>query len=89
MSGIFVESPTIARSNVVFAHNLAGEPSKVEWRFGDAVVGLDNTIEGELHVFDIFGNPYRAEGMRVLVEWEEGLLVDGSDEGIANQAQDN
>ncbi|MGE3279122.1 MAG: S-layer homology domain-containing protein [Candidatus Altimarinota bacterium] len=81
VSELWVGSDVVAPSTKLYVNTVSGVPAKVLWDFGDAVVGLDRMIEGTLMVQDAFGNPYRAEGLRLELVWDEDLTVNGQTGG--------
>jgi hypothetical protein len=84
VSGLRVLSDTIAPSDYVSLHAIAGPVTELRWDFGDQIVGLDNEITGLLTVHDTVGNLSTAEGLRYELEWDNGLIINGRTEGRAS-----
>lgn len=81
IADLMVGSDQVAQSDPVRLNVVADQPSSARWDFGDAVVGLDREIRGVLEIVDQHGNPYRAEGLRVELAWDDGLVVNGDEDG--------
>jgi len=81
VSELWVGSNEVAPSSKLFVNTISGEPARVVWDFEDEVVGLDRMIEGTLSVQDAFGNPYRSEGLRLELVWDEDLQINGKTGG--------